>query len=76
MALGRKGRTPLWQRFREPDLAKAVGSIIEVAPGNETFLGAGLGNRRFVGRLSPRIVYPFNASGLRGEYVLGSHLSL
>ncbi len=25
--LGRKGRTPLWQMFREPDLANVVGSI-------------------------------------------------
>ena len=70
--LGRKGHTPLWQMFREPDLANVVGSLIEGAPGNETFLGAGLGNRRFVARLSPHTAYPFNASGLRGKYVLAS----
>ena len=40
-----------------------------------TFCGAGLVYRRFVARLSPRVVYPFSASGLRGTYVLGSHLS-
>ena len=41
--LGRKGRTPLRQMFREPDLANVVGSLIEVASCNKTFLGARLG---------------------------------
>ena len=48
---------------------------IRVASCIKTFCGAGLVYRRFVARLSPRAVYPFSASGLRGTYVLGSHLS-
>jgi hypothetical protein len=62
--------------IREPDLANVVVSLIEVAHGNETFRGTGLGDRRFVGRLSPRNTYPLNASSPRGTYVLRSHLSL
>ena len=69
-----QGRTPLWQMFREPDLANVVGSLIEVASGNETFLGAGQPPIRR--SPLPSRVYPLNASSLRGTYVLGSHLSL
>jgi hypothetical protein len=75
------GARPQGPHAPEADVSRAqltnvVGWLFGVASCNETFLGPGMVYRRFVGRLSPRVVYPFNASGLRGAYVLGSHLSL